>query len=108
MFGTMDDFERMIARAKELDIKIILDYVPNHCSDQHEWFKKSSDPNDPDYEIYKDYFIWNKGKLLENGTVAPPSNWLSVFRGSAWCVFTTIASTLNIFKLFNTKLYINQ
>lgn len=74
----------MIARAKELDIKIVMDFVPNHCSDQHEWFKKSSNPNHPEYETYKDYFIWNKGKLLENGTRLPPSNWLSVFRGSAW------------------------
>lgn len=75
-FGTMEDFERLTARAKELNIKIVLDFVPNHSSDEHEWFKKSSNPDDPEHEKYKDYYIWNEGKLLENGTRLPPSNWL--------------------------------
>lgn len=83
-YGTMDDFDRMIKRAKELDIKVILDFVPNHCSDKHEWFKKATNPKDKEHEKYRDYFIWNEGKKLENGTRAPPSNWLSIFRGSAW------------------------
>lgn len=80
----MDDFDRLAARCNELDIKLILDFVPNHSSDQHEWFKASSDPKHPEHEHYKDFYIWNKGKLLENGTRVPPSNWISVFRGSAW------------------------
>lgn len=83
-YGTMEDFERLVEKAHKLNIKIILDFVPNHSSDQHEWFKKSSNPNDPEFEKYKDYFIWNKGKVQDDGTRAPPSNWLSVFRGSAW------------------------
>lgn len=83
-YGTMEDFERLVARAKELDIKLVLDFVPNHCSDQHEWFKKALNKSDPDHDKYKDYFIWHGGKLLENGTRVPPSNWLSIFRGSAW------------------------
>ncbi|XP_055310987.1 probable maltase isoform X2 [Sitodiplosis mosellana] len=83
-YGTMEDFERLAQRCKEMDIKLILDFVPNHSSDQHEWFQKSINPNHPEYEKYKDYYIWNKGKLLENGTRVPPSNWRSVFRGSAW------------------------
>lgn len=83
-YGTMDDFDRLLARCQELNLKLILDFVPNHSSDQHIWFQKSSNPNDPDYAKYKDYYVWNSGKLLENGTRAPPSNWLSVFRGSAW------------------------
>lgn len=83
-FGTMDDFNTLVARAKELDIKLILDFVPNHSSDQHEWFKASADPNHPDHETYKDYYIWNKGMQFENGTRAPPSNWIGIFRGSAW------------------------
>lgn len=80
----MEDFENLSKRCKELDIKLILDYVPNHCSSEHEWFKKALDRNDPEHEKYKNYFIWNKGKLSENGTRLPPSNWLSIFRGSAW------------------------
>ncbi|XP_031624579.1 probable maltase [Contarinia nasturtii] len=83
-YGTMEDFERLVERCKELDIKLILDFVPNHSSDQHEWFKKSCNPSDPEYEKYKDFYVWNEGKLLENGTRVPPSNWVSVFRGSAW------------------------
>lgn len=84
VFGTLEDFDRLIAHAKELDIKIILDFVPNHSSDQHEWFKASSDPSHADHQKYKDFYVWNKGKQLENGTIVAPNNWLSVFRGSAW------------------------
>ncbi|XP_037034887.1 maltase A1-like [Bradysia coprophila] len=83
-YGTMEDFGGLIDRCKELDIKLLLDFVPNHCSSEHEWFKKAIDPHDSDHNKYKDFFIWHKGKLLENGTRVPPNNWLSVFRGSAW------------------------
>jgi len=80
-YGTMEDFERMIARAKEVGIRIILDFVPNHSSDQNEWFLKSVD-SDP---VYKDFYVWHDGKINEEtGEREPPSNWNSVFRGSAW------------------------
>lgn len=75
-YGTMEDFERLVAKAKELDIKLVLDFVPNHCSNQHEWFEKALNKSDPDHEKYKNYFIWHSGKLLENGTRVPPSNWI--------------------------------
>lgn len=84
MFGTMDDFDRLVVKCKELDIKLILDFVPNHTSDQHEWFKASIDPKHPNHERFKDFFIWNKGKISADGKRSPPSNWLSIFRGSAW------------------------
>lgn len=74
-YGTMMDFENLIKRCKELDIKLILDFVPNHTSDQHAWFKKSSNPHHPEFKKYKDYYVWNKGKRLANGTRIPPSNW---------------------------------
>lgn len=62
-------------------IKIILDYVPNHTSDQHEWFTKSED-RDPEFDKY---FIWRDGKPNpEGGQPLPPNNWVSVFYGSAW------------------------
>lgn len=83
-FGTINDFKRLVARSKELDIKIILDFVPNHTSDEHEWFKIAINKTHPEHEKYKNYFIWHEGRLLENGTRVPPSNWLSIFRGSAW------------------------
>ncbi|XP_067627239.1 maltase A1 [Eurosta solidaginis] len=80
-YGTMEDFENMIKKAKEIGIKIILDFVPNHSSDENEWFKKSVD-GDP---AYADFYIWHDGKINEaTGEREPPSNWLSAFRYSAW------------------------
>lgn len=73
-YGTMDDFNNMMKRCKELDIKLILDFVPNHCSIEHEWFIKSSNKTDPEFSKYKDYFIWHEGKRGPNGTRLPPSN----------------------------------
>lgn len=63
-------------------IKIILDFVPNHTSDEHEWFIKS-EARDPEYE---GYYIWHDGKANpeEGGQNLPPNNWVSVFYGSAW------------------------
>ena len=62
-------------------IKIILDYVPNHTSDQHEWFIKS-EAKDSEYD---NYFIWHDGKPNpDGGQNLPPNNWVSVFYGSAW------------------------
>ncbi|XP_073813071.1 maltase A1-like [Musca autumnalis] len=80
-YGTMEDFENMIKKAKEVGIKIILDFVPNHSSDENEWFKKSEE-NDPEY---RDFYIWHNGKVnATTGEREPPSNWMSVFRYSAW------------------------
>ena len=75
-FGTMEEFEELLAEAKKRDIYIIMDLVINHCSDQHEWFRKAL--ADPDGE-YADYFYFCKGK---NGN--PPSNYRSYFGGSCW------------------------
>lgn len=80
LFGTMTDFETLAARCTELGIKLILDFVPNHTSDEHEWFLQSAAGN----ATYADYYIWNAGSVLANGTRVPPSNWLSAFRYSAW------------------------
>ncbi|XP_015607334.1 alpha-glucosidase isoform X1 [Cephus cinctus] len=81
MYGTLEDFDNLVARAKELGIKVVLDYVPNHTSTEHEWFKLSEASVDP----YTDYYMWHEGILDANGTRRPPNNWLSVFNsGSAW------------------------
>ncbi|KAL9920716.1 maltase A3-like [Glossina fuscipes fuscipes] len=79
LFGTMQDFEDMVAKANELNVKIILDFVPNHSSDECEWFQKSI-AKDP---YYKDMYVWHPGKIID-GKRQPPTNWRSVFRGSAW------------------------
>lgn len=78
-FGTLEDFDRLVKRCNELNVKLILDFVPNHTSDQHEWFQQSVKKEGK----YADYYIWHKGKTV-NGTRQPPSNWKSIFRYSAW------------------------
>jgi alpha-glucosidase len=55
------------------DIKVILDFVPNHSSDEHEWFVKSAQKE----AIYSDYYVWHDGKVGANGTRIPPNNWVS-------------------------------
>lgn len=75
-FGTMEEFDELLAEAKKRGMYIIMDLVINHCSDQHEWFQKAL--ADPDGE-YADYFYFRKGK---NGN--PPSNYRSYFGGSCW------------------------
>lgn len=79
LFGTMNDFHKLIARAKTLNIKILLDFVPNHTSDKHPWFLKSVQKIKP----YDDYYVWVDAKIV-NGTRQVPTNWLSHFGGSAW------------------------
>ncbi|XP_044019337.1 alpha-glucosidase-like [Aphidius gifuensis] len=79
LFGNFNDFDKLIRRAKSLNIKILLDFVPNHTSDQHPWFVKSIKRIKP----YDDYYVWFDGKIV-NGTRQPPTNWLSLFHGSAW------------------------
>ncbi|XP_035731019.1 maltase 1-like [Vespa mandarinia] len=78
-YGTLDDFDRLVAKAKSLGLKVILDYVPNHSSHEHPWFKKSIQKIKP----YDDYYIWRNATYV-NGTRQPPNNWLSAFGGSAW------------------------
>ena len=75
-FGTMDDFDELLAEAKKRDMYIVMDLVINHCSDQHEWFQKAL--KDPEGE-YGDYFFFKKGKQG-----MPPTNGRSYFGGSAW------------------------
>lgn len=75
-FGTMDDMDELIAEAKKRGMYVLMDLVVNHCSDEHEWFKKAME--DPDGE-YGKYFYIEEGR---NGE--PPCNWRSYFGGSAW------------------------
>jgi alpha-glucosidase len=80
LFGTLDDFDAMLARAHALGIKVIVDVVPNHTSDEHPWFREAlaASPGDPRRERY--VFRDGMGPAGE----LPPNNWQSMFGGSAW------------------------
>jgi alpha-glucosidase len=77
LYGTMADFEHLMAEAKKRNIRVIMDFVPNHTSDQHPWFEESrSSRTNPK----RDWYIWRDGK----GPGQPPNNWQSWFGHSAW------------------------
>jgi alpha-glucosidase len=77
MYGTMEDFDRLVAEGKKRDIRVILDFVVNHTSDQHKWFIDSKSSKTAEH---RDWYIWRDGK----GPNRPPNNWLSTFGLSAW------------------------
>ena len=75
-FGTMEDFDRMLEEAHKRGIRIVMDLVVNHTSDEHAWFVESKKSRE---NPYRDYYIWREGKDGKE-----PNNWGSVFNGSAW------------------------
>ena len=75
-FGTMEDFDRMLAGMHERGIKLVMDLVVNHTSDEHPWFVESRKSRD---NPYRDYYFWREGKDGRE-----PNNWASCFSGSAW------------------------
>ncbi|XP_076761946.1 alpha-glucosidase [Xylocopa sonorina] len=78
-YGTLADFDKLVFKAKSLRLKVMLDFVPNHSSHQHPWFKKSIQRIKP----YDEYYVWRDARIV-NGSRQPPNNWLSNFQGSAW------------------------
>jgi alpha-glucosidase len=77
MYGTMKDFDHLVNEGKKRNIRVILDFVVNHTSDQHKWFQDSKSSKTSEH---RDWFIWRDGK----GPGQPPNNWLSTFGLSAW------------------------
>jgi len=77
MYGTLGDFDRMVAEGKKHGIRIIMDFVANHTSDRHAWFLDSKSSRT---SAHRDWYIWRDGK----GPGEPPNNWISLFGGSAW------------------------
>ena len=77
MYGTLADFDRMVADGKKHGVRIIMDFVPNHTSDQHPWFLDSKSSRT---SAHRDWYIWRDGK----GPGEPPNNWVSLFGGSGW------------------------
>lgn len=80
-YGTLADFDALLAECKKHGVMLILDLVPNHSSNEHEWFIKSEN-REPGYE---NYYIWHPGSFNPiTGERVPPNNWVSVFRFPAW------------------------
>ncbi|XP_040080662.1 neutral and basic amino acid transport protein rBAT [Oryx dammah] len=79
IFGTMKDFENLVAAIHDKGLKLIIDFIPNHTSDKHAWFQWSRNRTGK----YTDYYIWHDCNY-ENGTTIPPNNWLSVYGNSSW------------------------
>ncbi|KAM9187751.1 amino acid transporter heavy chain SLC3A1 [Dugong dugon] len=79
IFGTMKDFENLIAAIHDKGLKLIIDFIPNHTSDKHTWFQLSRNRT----EKYTDYYIWHNCTHI-NGMTTPPNNWLSVYGNSSW------------------------
>ena len=77
IFGTLDDFDTLVAAAHASNLKVILDLVPNHTSDQHPWFIESRRSRD---SPKRDWYLWREPR--PDGTA--PNNWMSEFGGSAW------------------------
>ena len=82
MYGNLSDFDRMVAEGKKHHVRIILDFVPNHTSDQHPWFLDSKSSRTAPH---RDWYIWRDGRAPGQ----PPNNWISVFGGSAWTLDPT-------------------
>ncbi|KAJ0066973.1 hypothetical protein NL108_006209, partial [Boleophthalmus pectinirostris] len=76
LFGTMQDFEELLAEMHKRDLKLIMDFIPNHTSDKHLWFNLSRSRD----EKYKDYYVWTDC----NASNPKPNNWVSIFGNSSW------------------------
>lgn len=80
-YGTVQDVEKLIAKLKEHGMRLIMDFVGNHTSDEHAWFKESrSSLKSPK----RDWYFWRKGRVDARGKKLPPNNWESIFQGPAW------------------------
>ena len=77
MYGSLQDFDRLLAEANKRGIRILLDFVANHTSDQHKWFQDSKSSR---ASAHRDWYVWRDGR----GSGRPPNNWVSTFGLSAW------------------------
>ncbi|MDE6965119.1 MAG: alpha-glucosidase, partial [Lachnospiraceae bacterium] len=75
-FGTMEDFEELLSQTHRRGMRLIMDLVINHTSDEHEWYRQAKKPDSP----YRDYYFFRK----DDGSRTPPNNWTSFFSGPAW------------------------
>ncbi|OAQ78565.1 oligo-1,6-glucosidase [Purpureocillium lilacinum] len=80
-YGSMDDVETLIDGLHQRGMKLIMDLVVNHTSDQHEWFQESKSSKD---NPKRDWYVWKRPRIDDQGNRHPPNNWASIFGGSAW------------------------
>jgi alpha-glucosidase len=80
-YGTLADFDRLLKQAQQHHIRVILDMVLNHTSDQHPWFLDAARSR---AAAHHDFYVWNDGRAGAAGQFLPPNNWVSLFGGSAW------------------------
>ena len=80
-YGTLADFDRLLAAAARHHIRLIIDMVLNHTSDQHPWFRDAARSRDAPHHAF---YVWNEGRRDAAGRPLPPNNWVSLFGGSAW------------------------
>jgi len=80
-YGTLADFDRLVAEARRRGMRVVLDMVLNHTSDQHPWFLDAARARD---SRHHDFYVWSEGKTDAAGHPQPPNNWVSLFGGSAW------------------------
>jgi alpha-glucosidase len=79
LFGTLDDFDRLLAEAHALGLRVIIDWVPNHTSDQHPWFLEARSSRD---SVKRDWYVWKDGP--GTGAGGRPNNWKAAFGGHTW------------------------
>jgi alpha-glucosidase len=80
-YGTLADFDRLLAQARRHNMRVILDMVLNHTSDQHPWFIDAARARD---SRHHSFYVWSDGRQDSAGHPQPPNNWVSLFGGSAW------------------------
>ncbi len=79
-YGDLEIFKRVLEGAHDRGMKVLMDLVVNHTSDEHPWFRMSRDKSSP----YRNYYIWRPGRVSKTGKRLPPNNWDSLFEGGAW------------------------
>jgi alpha-glucosidase len=80
-YGTLEDFGRLVVEAAKRGVRVVLDMVLNHTSDQHPWFLEAARACDC---VWHDFYLWSDGRTDASGKRVPPNNWVSLFGGSAW------------------------
>jgi glycosidase len=98
-YGTLEDFKQLLLEAHQLGIRIIIDLVMNHTSDEHKWFIEARKNR---YSKYHQYYIWKDPRVTKEGQLLPPTNWRGYFSDSAWQYDETVKQYY--LKIFSKKM----